>query len=55
MCIGQGSPQFFFKDDNDGISRKNVGNSFHSTHPLNEKHVLNKSDLAHGTMALADP
>ena len=39
-------------NDNDGILRKKFGKLFQSIHPLNKKNVLNKSDLAGGTMAL---
>ena len=45
----------FLKDDNDGILCKHFDKLFQSIHPLNEKDVLNKSDLAGGTMALVDP
>ena len=55
MCIKKECLQSFLKDDNDGILRKTVGKLFLSMHPLNEKNVLNTSDLTVGTMALADP
>ena len=45
----------FLKDTNDGNSQRNLDKLFHGRHPLNEKDVLNNSDLAGGTMALVDP
>ena len=56
MCVSKRNVlNSFLKDDNDGILRKHFGKIFQSVHPLHEKDVLNKSDLAGGAMALVDP
>ena len=45
----------FWKDVTDGIQHKSTGNVYHNAHPLNEKDILKRPDLACGTIALVDP
>ena len=56
MCVSQSNVLYFFsKDDKDRIGRTKFGNLFHNTHPLDEKGILNKSDMTGGKKALLDP